>query len=410
MNRVAVTGIGIASPLGSDFETFRRRMLAGRSGVRPIRGTLVPQAFPVPYAGTVDPADLGPGALRCDAGQQRSLLLARHATAGALSDVPADLPFDAVVYGTAEGVNFQIVASSFEAADRAAFDLDCSRSEAPLAAIARLLRKRGHPEVPGHRWIAVDSACASGNQAIGLASHRIRRGEWQRAIVGAADARVIAPNLMSFFLLGALITEEVLAERASRPFSSDRRGFVRSEAAATLVLESHAAARARGARIYALIRGFAHTNDSYHLTEGRDDCSAAIHAMAVAVADAGLEPQDIDVISAHGTSTRSGDRLETRAIKGVFGDRAHRVPVTALKSQLGHTTVAAGAVEAVGAVAMLDSQTIAPTINFREDAVDPDCDLDYVPNRPRPATLRTVLSDSFGFGGHNACIVLERGD
>ncbi len=415
MNRVAVTGLGIASPLGCDVESFQRRMFAGRSGVRSIRGTLVPAAFPVPYAGTVRPADLGVrptghGARRCETGGQRLALLVHRATAGALSDVTADLSFDAVVYGTTEGVNFETVARSFAAADRPAFDLDGSRSEAPLEPIARLLRERGHSEVAAERWIVVDSACASGNQAIGLAFDRIRRGEWQRAIVGAADARVVAHNLMSFFLLGALITDEVPAERASRPFSSDRRGFVRSEAAATLVLESHAAARARGARVRALVRGFAHTNDSYHLTEGRADGSAAMRAMAGAIADAGLEPRDIDAISAHGTATRSGDRLETRAIKGVFGDRAYRVPVTALKSQLGHTTVAAGAVEAVGAVAMLDRQTIAPTINFREDEVDPACDLDYVPNRPRRAALRTVLSNSFGFGGHNACIVLEAGD
>lgn len=282
--------------------------------------------------------------------------------------------------------------------------------EGPIEAIAEFLERRGYRAPPAARRIAVTSACASGKQAIGIDFHRIRQGLWRRALVGAVDSRLHMANLMSFHMLSALMAEDCPPECASRPFSIDRRGFVRSEGAGTLLLESRAAAQERGAEILGRVRGYAHTTDAWHFIEGRPDGASVVAAMAGAIADAGLEPAAIDAVSAHGTSTRLNDRLETAAVRQVFGARAGEVPVTALKSQLDHCVVAAGAVAAVSCLLMLRDQRLAPTLNYREDEVDPDCDLDYVPNRLRPARLRRLLANSFGFGGHNACLVFEGTD
>jgi 3-oxoacyl-[acyl-carrier-protein] synthase II len=207
-------------------------------------------------------------------------------------------------------------------------------------------------------------------------------------------------------MLGALTTADVPAAEASRPFSRDRAGFVRGEGAATLLLEEAWAARARGARVLGRLAGGASSSDAHRLTDGRPDGAAVRHAMEAALRDAGVTTAEVSAISAHGTSTRMNDRLETLAIRSVFGDRAGQVPVTSLKSQLGHSTVAAGAIEAVACLSMLQAQILAPTINYREP--DPECDLDYVPNDSRPARLDVILSNSFGFGGQNSCVVFRR--
>jgi 3-oxoacyl-[acyl-carrier-protein] synthase II len=400
---VAVTGMGVVSPLGNGVETFARRMLAGESGIRGLRGWLVPEDFPVPYGGVVDRTGLPPGLPDC----QR---FAVAAAAEALRGVPEGLPVDAIVWGTAEGVNPELAERTFRTGTPTAENVpwEEGRCEASAERIARLLAERGHGAIPPESLIALSSACASGNQAIGVAFQRIRTGRWKRAVVGGVDARLLPANLMSFHLLSALVTEDCPPERASRPFSSDRHGFVRGEGAAALVLESLEDAERRGAEILGLVRGYAHTTDAFHATEGREDGAAVLRSMELALADAGIEPAAIDAVSAHGTSTQLNDRLETKALKLLFGDAAYRKPVTALKSQLGHTTVAAGAIEAVSCLVMLREQILAPTLNYREDEIDPQCDLDYVPNRVRPARLRTMLSNSLGFGGHNACVVFER--
>ncbi len=407
---VAVTGMGVVSPLGNDVPTFTRRMLAGDSGVQSLRGWLAPESFPVPYGGVVCRRTLPPLAAEEAAAQPGRLAdcgrFALAATAEALAELPAGLPVDGIVYGTAEGMNYEIVEASFAGGRPAApIDWEPSRPEGSIAVIARSLAARGHGRLGAEACIPVASACASGNQAIGIAFQRIRSGRWRRAVVGGVDARLILSNLMSFHLLSALVTEDCPPEKASRPFSIDRLGFVRSEGAATLLLESADEAARRGAEVLGLVQGYAHTTDAFHATEGREDCAAVVHAMAAALADARLSASAVDVVSAHGTSTALNDRLETKALKLLFGDAVYRLPVTALKSQIGHTTVAAGAIEAVSCLAMLRAQTIAPTINYREDAVDPGCDLDYVPNRARRADFRVMLSNSLGFGGHNACVV-----
>ncbi len=414
MTEVAVTGIGVVCPLGNDVETFGRRLFAGESGVRSLRGGRVPADFPVPYAGLVERAALD----RPEGAAEPSSYSRLYSTATAeeaLAALPRGHAVDAVVFGTAECLDFPVVRESFRRdprRDDSGFPWDDALPEGPLDAIAEILERRGHggsglPAPPPARRIAVTSACASGSQAIGVACHRIRQGLWQRAVAGGVDSRLHMANLMSFHMLSALMAEDCPPETASRPFSIDRGGFVRAEGAAALLLESREAAEARGAEILALVTGYAHTSDAWHFTEGRPDGASVIAAMRGAISDAGLEPGAIDAVSAHGTSTPLNDRLETAAVKEVFGGRAYEVPVTALKSQIGHTVMAAGAVAAVSCVLQLREQRLAPTINYREDEVDPDCDLDYVPNRSRPARLRRMLANSFGFGGHNACLVVE---
>jgi 3-oxoacyl-(acyl-carrier-protein) synthase len=410
VKRVVITGIGIVSPLGHDVEEFGRRMFAGESGVVNIRGTFVHENFPVPYAALVDNARLPLAKIFGDAKPEtvsKFWNFAAYATEQALAGVAPGTGVDAIIYGTAEGASFDIVSQVMRGQlDQETFDWRTATAETSLDLIARIVKKAGLGEIPVRRQIAINSACASGNQAIGMAFERIRSGEWTRALAGGVDARCDASNLMNFHMLGALSTAEVPPATASRPFAGDRTGFIRGEGAATLLLESLESAQARGAKIYGEVIGYANTSDAYRLTDGRDDGSCVIQAMSGAIASAGLKPEQIDYISAHGTSTKLNDRLETLATKAVFGDRAKQVPMSSLKSQIGHSTVAAGAIESVACLLILREQKVAPTINYH--VADPECDLDYVPNVSRAAKVDTILSNNFGFGGQNACLVFRK--
>lgn len=402
---VVVTAMGVVAPIGSTVAEFKENMFSGRSGIRNIRGSLVDESFPIPYAGWVDRSKLSPPKWNRH-NLADSALFAILATEQCLDTLTPAMHIDAIVYGTAESIGFGMAQDSFKQ-DIDVEDLKRNGAEFILQTIAAMLRDTGRCDLPDSALVSINSACASGNQAIGMAMQRIRDGQWTRAIVGGVDTRCTAPNLMNFHMLGALSAAEVPPEEASKPFAGDRCGFVRGEGAATLVLESRASAEARGATILAVISGYGFTSDAYRLTDGRDDGLAVIKAMETAISDAGLQKSDIDTISAHGTSTPLNDRLETLAIKAVFSDQAYRIPVSSLKSQIGHSTVAAGAIEAVACVLMLDAQVVAPTINY--NVKDPECDLDYVPNKARAAQVGHILSNNFGFGGQNACLIISQG-
>lgn len=411
MGEVVVTGMGIISPLGNSVAEFSQNMFAGKSGIGPIRGGRVPKNFPVPYAGLVQQEGLSAPLIFDEAAVSEVPLFALFSLLSmqeALQDLPADADIDGVIYGTAEGVNFDLISDSLRMGEAKNLDFTNARAESALTYMKKTLERLGRKAPREVDFITVNSACASGNQAIGLAMHRIRSGQWKRALVGGVDARCNKANLMNFHMLGALTTAEVEPATASRPFAGDRTGFVRGEGAATLIIESLEEAKKRGAKILAKISGYANTTDAFRLTDGRDDGSSVIAAMKGAIADAGLSPADISAISAHGTSTKLNDRLETFAAKQVFGSLAPSIPMTSLKSQTGHSTVAAGAMEAVSAVLMLQEQMLAPTINYH--VKDPECDLDYVPNTARKAALSAILSNNFGFGGQNACLVLAKGE
>ena len=254
--------------------------------------------------------------------------------------------------------------------------------------------------------MAVTSACASGANAIGEAYEIVRRGAADVALCGGTEAGIVPIALAGFAVMGALSERTEAPERASRPFDRGRDGFVIGEGAAILVLEEREHALARGATIRAELLGYGATDDAFHIAAPDENGDGAIACMRQALASAGLAPEEIDYINAHGTSTPLNDVIETRAIKAVFGDHARRLAVSSTKSMTGHLLGAAGALEVVLSVRALETQCIPPTINL--DDPDPECDLDYVPHTARPAPLRAVLSNSFGFGGHNACLVIGR--
>jgi 3-oxoacyl-(acyl-carrier-protein) synthase len=255
----------------------------------------------------------------------------------------------------------------------------------------------------------ITTACAAGAQAVGEAALTIRYGRADMMLAGGAEALIHDFTLGGFAAMRALPTSfDDSPERASRPFDALREGFVFSEAAACLLLESLDHARRRGAHIYAEVTGYASTGDAYHIATLDPSAEAPARTMRLALRDAGLEPSGIDYINAHGTSTPVNDAVETAAIKRVFGEAAYRIPISSTKSMMGHSLGASGAVEAAVCCLTIANGEIHPTINY--EVPDPACDLDYVPHEPRRADVVTALSNSFGLGGQNACLILSRVD
>jgi 3-oxoacyl-[acyl-carrier-protein] synthase II len=254
--------------------------------------------------------------------------------------------------------------------------------------------------------ITLTTACASGATAIQLGVEAIRRGECQAALAIGADGSLTPESLVRFSLLSAISTQNDPPERASKPFSKNRDGFVISEGAAALVLEELGHARARGARVLGIIEGSGEKSDSFHRTRSSPDGKPIIACMRNALADAGVGPEDVDYINAHGTSTPENDKMEHLGVTAVFGERAAAIPISSNKSMIGHTLTAAGAVEAAFTLLTLEHQRIPPTINY--SIPDPAIALDVVPNVARDARLRRAISNSFGFGGQNVCLVMTR--
>jgi 3-oxoacyl-[acyl-carrier-protein] synthase II len=263
--------------------------------------------------------------------------------------------------------------------------------------IAEKIGTRGAP-------ISLTTACASGATAIQLGAEAIRRGDSEAALAIGADCSVNPEMMIRFGLLSALSGTNDPPEGVSRPFAKDRDGFVIAEGAAALVLEDYDAAKARGATIHAIVRGIGEKADDFHRTRSRPDGSAIIGAIDITVADSGLAPDAIDYINAHGTGTPENDKMEAMSLEAVFGERIHKLPISSNKSMIGHTLTAAGAIEAIFSIRTMEEGVIPPTINY--NIPDPAIELDVVPNTARNATVGAILSNSFGFGGQNACLVL----
>jgi len=254
--------------------------------------------------------------------------------------------------------------------------------------------------------MSVVTACATGSNALGEATEIIRRGSADVMITGGGEAAITKITMAGMNSMGALSTRNEDPTRASRPFSADRDGFLMGEGAAVLILESLEHAQARDARILAEVSGYGTTDDAYHISAPAENGAGAALCMQLALENANLSVDDVGYINAHGTSTKLNDKGETAAIKTVFGERAYQIPVSSTKSMTGHLLGASGALEALFCTKALSEGILPPTINYENP--DPECDLDYIPNEPRKATIRHALSNSFGFGGHNATLILSR--
>ncbi len=407
MRRIVVTGMGIVSPVGIGVEAFWESIIGGRSGVGPITSFDVSE-YTTRFAACVD--DFDPSAV-VDAKEARRMArfqqFAVVAAAEALRD--ADLQIteeNADRIGTIIGSGIGGLGFMEEQHD-VLRDRGPNRVSPFLVPMMITDLAAGYVSIrfgaKGINYCPV-SACSTGNHAIGEAGEAIRRGAAEIVIAGSFDAGVTPLGLAGFCAARALSSRNDEPQAASRPFDLGRDGFVMGEGGAILILEELEHALARGARPVAELVGYGATADAYHITAPAPDGSGAIRSMRAAITQSGLAPADIGYINAHGTSTPQGDIAETRAIKEVFG--ADAPPVSSTKSMTGHLLGGAGAIEAVASVLAMDRGMLPPTTNLTDP--DPECDLDYVPNVARPATTRAAMSNSFGFGGHNATIIFAR--
>ncbi|WP_029420548.1 beta-ketoacyl-ACP synthase II [Alicyclobacillus macrosporangiidus] len=407
--RVVITGLGVVTPIGNDVPTFWRNLVEGRSGVSMIDAFDVSD-YPTKFAAVV--RDFNPEQYidkkelrRLDRFTQFAIAAARQAVADAGLEIHEENAERVGVYiGSGIGGIHTLLENYRTLLDRgprrvSPFVVPMMIANMASGQVSILLGAKG----PNSTAV---TACATGTHAIGDAFKIIERGDADVMIAGGSEAAIVDLALAGFCNAKALSTRNDAPEKASRPFDKDRDGFVMGEGAGILVLESLEHALQRGARVRAEIVGYGMSGDAYHVTAPHPEGDGAYRAMAAALRDAGIQPEDVDYINAHGTSTDVGDVHETLAIKRLFGDHAKRLAVSSNKSMIGHLLGAAGGVEAVATVKTIEDGILPPTINY--ETPDPECDLDYVPNVARPAQVRYALSNSFGFGGHNAVIVLSR--
>ena len=406
--RVVVTGLGVVTAVGHDVESFWSSLVAGRGGIHRI-SLFDPSEFA---------SQMGAEVRNWDAAQQMDPKEARRndrythfgfvAAKQAFKDAGMDMAKEdsdrvGVMIGSGIGGMYTYESQLKVLAERgprkvSPFTIPSLIGNMCSGLVAIEYGARG----PNY---GVVSACATGTHALGEAAHTIRRGDADVMIAGGSEAAITPFAYASFCAMKAMSTRNDAPEKACRPFDRNRDGFIMGEGAGVLVLESLDHARARGARIYCELAGYAATCDAFHITQPDPEGKGLSMAMTRALASAGAAPDQIDYINAHGTSTPYNDKYETLAIKKVFGEHARKVAISSTKSMTGHLLGAAGGIESVISAKTIQTQMIAPTINLEEP--DPDCDLDYVPNVARPAKIRTVLSNNLGFGGQNAAVVFR---
>jgi len=409
--RVVITGLGAVTPIGNNLEDFWNNLVAGKSGAAPITyfdTTHYDTKFACEIKG-FDPLNFMDRKL-----SQRVDLFTQFALAA--SDMAIkDSGFDiskinaeraGVVFGSGIGGMWTYDKEQRKLYDKNGDPDRISPFFIPMLiadiAAGRISMKFG---LKGPNYATV-SACATSAHSITDSVMLIQRGNADVMVTGGSEAVICPMGVGGFNAMKAISTRNDAPEKASRPFSKDRDGFVMGEGGAVLVLEELEHAKARGARIYAEIAGFGLTADAHHITDPAPGGAGVVSAMRVALDDAGMKPEDIDCVNAHGTSTPPNDRNETMAIKTVFGERAYKIPVHSIKSMVGHLLGAAGALEAITAVKTINEGIVPPTINY--DYPDPECDLNYVPNTAVKMEIKTVISDNSGFGGHNTAIIFKK--
>jgi 3-oxoacyl-[acyl-carrier-protein] synthase II len=404
--RVVVTGVGIVTPLACEINAFWTRLCAGESGIH-VLTTLDASSYKVHFGGDIPDFDVSE---HCEPREAKRLdrftQFAVHAGAQAVAD--SKLDFDTidrgrcgVILGSGIGglweIETQIERMLTRGPDRVSpFTVPKMMLNAAGGNLSITYGLRG----PNY---AVATACASATNAMGDALRSIRLGETDLVITGGTEAAITRMGLAAFQNMKALSTRNDDPASASRPFDADRDGFVLGEGAGILIFEDFQHAEARGAKIYAEVLGYGTTSDAGHITAPDPEGCGAAAAMQAAIRDAGVQPQQVDYINAHGTSTPLGDKAETIAIKRVFGEHAWKTAISSTKGALGHSLGASGGIEAVILCKAVESGKIPPTINYHRK--DPDCDLDYTPCKSTSRNVAVAMSNSFGFGGHNACVV-----
>jgi 3-oxoacyl-[acyl-carrier-protein] synthase II len=406
---VVVTGLGAVTPIGNDAPSTWRAAVAGESGIDFIRA-FDANGFAVKVAAEVkdfDPSGVAsPKEVRK---LDRYVLLSLAAGVEAVEDAglrdfdPARV---GIVFGSAIGGFLGIMEQHDVLLERGHERVSPNFLPNVLvdSASGQLAISLG---IRGPNY-AIVSACATGSHAVGEAAELIKRGDVDAVLAGGAEACMHPLILAGFSAMRGLAVEDEYPPRASRPFDATRAGFVMGEGACVLLLEDFERARARGAEIYAEVLGYGASNDAHHMAQPDPESVGVVEMMRSALDRAGVPPDRVDYINAHGTSTPLGDAAETRAIKDVFGDHAYRLAVSSTKSVMGHCFGAAGAIEAMMCVLAVRDGLLPPTINYEHP--DPECDLDYVPNEARKADVRVALSNAMGLGGHNGCVLVARVD
>ena len=407
--RVVVTGMGILCPTGNNVEEAWQNAAAGKTGIRTIQRfdtSHLENHFGGEVKGFDPDTFLGKReARRTDRVTQMALYAAKQAVEDSGLEVTDDNRYEiACIVGSGIGGISAIVESV-----RAFFDkgakfvspllVPMMLPDSPSSKISMAYGLRG----PN---FAISTACATGNNCIGEATEIIRRGQATMALAGSSEAGLVDIAIASFNNMTAISRRNEAPEKASRPFDAERDGFVVAEGSAMLVLEELEHAKARGAHIYAEILGYGHTSDAYHVTAPLETGEGAAKAIEFALEDAGLNASDIDYINAHGTSTPLNDKSETLALKVALGEQAYEIPISSTKSVTGHMMGAAGAVEAVFTIKAINEGFVPPTVNL--DNPDPECDLNYTPNVGVARTIDHAMSNSFGFGGHNAVLIFGK--
>ena len=407
--RVVITGMGAMTPLGESIDEYWDSLVNGRSGIGPM--TLCdPSTFPSRISGEVTGFDPGDYIDRREHRRMARFSQMAVAAAGvAIEDAGLNLSKQdtdriGVVMGNGNG-GFPTTEDNARILVRrggmrmSPFFIPMILPNMAAANVSRIYGLKGYTST-------VITACAAGTQAIGEAAVALQRGVADVILGGGCEAGISQLGLGGFNVIKALSRQNEEPEKASRPFDAKRDGFVPSEGAAVLVMETLEHAESRGAEILAEVTGYGVSSDAFHAVQPDEDGTGAARAIRWAIEDADLEPGDISYINAHGTSTPINDHVETMAIKLVFGDDAYRVPISSTKSMIGHALGGAGALEGVACVKSIEQGIIHPTINYEHP--DPGCDLDYIPNEARETEVAHVLSNSFGFGGQNACVVFSR--
>ena len=408
--RVVITGMGVVSPVGCGVDVYWKALLAGKSGIRKvshfdassydsrINGDIL-DYDPLKYFNSKDARNLSRFI-------QFAVIAANEAMAHSKLDIKS---FDPYRIGVLVGSGIGSIQSAEDEYDKL---LEKGPSRISPFFITRMIINEAAGQVSINTGamgpcFAIATACATGNNCVGEAMRMIQHGEVDAMIAGGTESATSKLGLGGFCSLKALSkNNNDVPEKASRPFDLNRDGFVMGEGAGIVVLESLEFAKARGANIIAELAGYGRTADAYHITAPHEEGLGAVKAMELAIKDAGFKPSDINYINAHGTSTKLNDQIETLAIKKLFGDYAKKIPISSTKSMTGHLLGAAGAIELIACAMSIRDNVVHPTINY--ETPDPLCDLDYVPNAARQVRVDVALSNSLGFGGHNATLVVKR--